>query len=47
MTIACGVLSAGSVITGYSVVVVHVTCSARPVHGAVSTGTYKGRESQV
>ena len=47
VTVACGVLSAGSAFAGYRVVIVHVTCSTRPVHGAVSTGTYKGRESQV
>ena len=47
VTVACGVLSVGSVFAGYRVVVVHVTCSTRPVHGAVSTGAYKGRESQV
>ena len=47
MTVACGVLSVGSVFAGYRVVVVHVTCSVRPDHGAVSTGAYKGRESQV
>ena len=32
VTVACGVLSAGSVFAGYRVVIVHVTCSTRPAY---------------
>ena len=46
VTVTCIVLSAGSVIAGHSVVLC-MSPVARPYHGAVSTGAYKGRKSQV
>ena len=47
MAVACGVRFACRCITGYSVVIVRVTCGARSVHSAASTSVCKEREHLV